>query len=61
MKEKVLEEVESKRRELIEFLISLIKYRSITGDEGEIQHHIVRTLEGMELNIAVWYPKFEDL
>ena len=42
MKKRLLNTVDSMSEDIIEFLRALIRFRSVTGDEGEIQAFIAR-------------------
>ncbi len=60
-KQKLLAEVDAHRDEIIEFLKSLVRIPSVTGDEGEIQNFIADYLREMGLEVDVWESDWEAL
>ena len=59
--ERVLQNIEDRRDEIIEFLRKLISFPSVTGDERKIQGFIVQKLGKMGLTIDMWEPDQEEL
>ncbi|MFC1956209.1 ArgE/DapE family deacylase [Chloroflexota bacterium] len=57
----VIEFVEKRREEIIEFLRKLISFPSVTGDEAEIQKFIAAKLENMGLTVDMWEPDQSEL
>ncbi len=61
LRKAVIEQIEKKRDEIIEFLRTLVSFPSVTGNEWEIQQTITQRLKEMELEVAVWEPDLEEL
>ncbi len=59
--QKVLEWIDGRQGDLIDFLKNLIAIPSVTGEELEIQKFIVRKIESMGLEIDLWEPDHEEL
>jgi len=57
----VVEQIEKKRDEIIEFLRILVSFPSVTGNECEIQQFIAQRLKEMELEVTAWEPDLEEL
>lgn len=65
-KEKLLKKVENhideKKEDIINFLRELIKFPSITNDEGsEVQNFIMKKLKELDFNVDIWEPDIEEL
>ncbi|MBT3351916.1 MAG: ArgE/DapE family deacylase [Nitrospinaceae bacterium] len=61
IRQKILDEVDSQREEIVELLITLVRIPSVTGDEGEIQNYIAGYLRDMGLEPDVWESDWEAL
>ncbi len=60
-REKVLEQVEVKRAEIIRFLQELIQIPSLPGKEGRSQAFLERKLREMGMEVEAWEPDPEEL
>ena len=58
---KILSIVDEKRDEIIEWLRTLVKIPSCTGEEGEIQKVQEAIFKGMGLEVDVWEPDVKEL
>ena len=58
---KILSIVDEKRDEIIEWLRTLVKIPSRTGEEGEIQKVQEAIFKGMGLEVDVWEPNVKEL
>ena len=56
MKDPVIQWIDREKNQIVEFLRDLIKFPSVTGDEGEIQKFIHSKLKKMGLTVDVWEP-----
>ena len=61
LKNQLAEWMNRERDQIIEFLRDLIKFPSVTGEEGEIQQFISQKLEKMGLIVDLWEPDLEAL
>jgi len=61
IEEGVLNLIEKRRCDVIEFLEKLISFPSVTGDEAGIQKFIASRLESMGLTVDAWEPDHEEL
>jgi acetylornithine deacetylase len=61
MKKHLLNTVDSMSEDIIGFLRELIRFRSVTGDEGEIQEFIARKAGATGLHVDVFEPEWEAL
>ena len=61
MKKHLLNTVDSMSADIIEYLRELIRFRSVTGDEGEIQAFIARRAGALGLQVDVFEPEWEAL
>lgn len=61
VEQRVLEEVDRRRGEIIGFLKSLIRFQSITGEELEVQRFIAKTFDEMNLQVDVWELSLDEL
>lgn len=61
MYEHIVKQVEQMADEVVALLVRLIRFESITGNEGPIQKEVARTLEEIGLNIDLWEPNAEEL
>ncbi len=57
----VLQLIEKRRDEIVEFLRKLISFPSVTGNEFEIQRFIAQKLKAMGLSVDMWEPDHEAL
>ena len=58
----VLSQIDSSGSEIVSFLRELISYRSVTGEEKDIQSFISRWLkERLNVNVDVWEPSLDEL
>jgi acetylornithine deacetylase len=57
----VLDEIERRRQNAVEFLKTLVSIPSVTGEELQIQEFIARKLEEMELRVDMWEPDHDEL
>jgi len=57
----VLEEIESRRSDIIAFLKRLISIPSVTGEELQVQKFISRKLTELGLDVDMWEPNLEEL
>ena len=60
-RQKLLDLIDSKRDHAVDFLQTLIRFPSVTGDEGPIQAHLKDYLEGMNLEIDMWDMDAEEI
>ena len=60
-KRKVISHIERNKGDVIDFLRRLVSIPSVTGEEGEIQSYISKTLGEMGLFVDVWEPDPEEL
>lgn len=60
-KQKIIEQIEARRDEIIKFLKNLISFQSVTGNELEIQQFLARNLKDMGLEVDMWEPDHEEL
>jgi acetylornithine deacetylase len=56
MKDPVIQWIDREKNQIVEFLRDLIKFPSVTGEEGEIQKFIHSKLKKMGLTVDVWEP-----
>ncbi len=61
MKDRVLDWIEREQGQIITFLQDLIRFRSVTGEEGEIQQFVARNLKDMGLKVDLWEPDLKEL
>ncbi|RLI31772.1 acetylornithine deacetylase, partial [Candidatus Bathyarchaeota archaeon] len=61
VKQRVLEEIERRRGEIIGFLKRLIRFPSVTGEELGIQRFIAKTFDDMDLQVDVWELDIDEL
>lgn len=61
IEERVLDLIDKRRDDLIQFLRELISFPSVTGEELEIQKFISQRLQGMGLQVDMWEPDQETL
>ena len=61
IKQRVLEEIERRRGEIIGFLKRLIRFPSVTGEELGIQRFIAKTFDDMDLQVDVWELDIDEL
>ncbi len=61
MKRHLLDTVDSMSEKIIEFLRELIRFRSVTGEEGKIQEFIARKARATGLHVDVFEPEWEAL
>ena len=59
--ERILEQVEEKRAEIIRFLQELIQIPSLPGEEGRSQAFLERKLREMGMEMDVWEPDLDEL
>jgi len=57
----LLQEIEKKKSEIVEFLRKLIRFPSITGQEKDIQEFIASKLDSMGLKIDMFEPDVNEL
>ncbi|MDA7948777.1 MAG: ArgE/DapE family deacylase [Hyphomicrobiaceae bacterium] len=60
-RQKLLDLIDSKRDHAVDFLQTLIRFPSVTGDEGPIQAHLKDYLEDMDLDIDMWDMDAEEI
>jgi acetylornithine deacetylase len=53
---RVLDEIERNRNKMIDFLVNLIKYPSLIGNEYPIQKFIANKLKEIDLKVELWEP-----
>lgn len=53
---RVLDEIEKNRNEMINFLVNLVKYPSLIGNEHPIQIYIANKLKEIGLKVESWEP-----
>lgn len=58
---KVIQWIEEKEGQIVQFLRDLLSFRSVTGEELEIQKFIAARLRTMGLTIDMWEPDVEAL
>ena len=58
---KVLQEIDRRKGEIVQFLKELVSYPSVTGDEKAIQGFIAERLKKMGLEVDMWEPDHEEL
>lgn len=58
---RVLEAVDRRRDEIIQFLRDLVSYPSVTGEERGIQGFIAERLKAVALQVDMWEPDHEEL
>jgi acetylornithine deacetylase len=61
MNERVLDLIEEKAEDVVQFLRDLIAFPSVTGNEGKIQEFIAQRLRMMGLGVDVFEPDWEAL
>ena len=61
MKRDLLNIVDSMSEDIIGFLRELIRFRSVTGEEGQIQAFIARKAAALGLHVDVFEPEWEAL
>lgn len=61
VKEKIINQIDSKKEEIVEFLKKLISFPSITGNELGIQQFVAQKLQEMNLEIDMWEPDHNEL
>jgi hypothetical protein len=61
LEERVLENVEENRKNIIDLLAKMVKIPSITGEEGEAQEFVKKCLTDLGLEVDVWEPDIEEL
>ncbi len=61
MEEKILSKVEEQRDKIVEWLATLVKIPSRTGEEGAAQEVVEKQYREMELEADVWEPDVEEL
>jgi acetylornithine deacetylase len=61
LKQKIIEQIDGRRDEIITFLKKLVTFDSVTGNELEIQEFIARTLKHMGLEVDMWEPDHAEL
>lgn len=59
--EKILEQVERQRDEIVSFLQTLIRAPSITGSEADVQQVVINKLREMDLMVDAWEPDWNEL
>jgi acetylornithine deacetylase len=59
--EMLVRECDSRRDEAVELLRTLVQIPSVTGEEGEIQQFLIRSLTEMGLELDVWETDWEQL
>jgi len=59
--DKVLDNIEKDRGEIVDFLQRLIRIPSVTEHEAEIQSFIADKMNQLGLHIALWEPNLEEL
>jgi len=57
----IVQEVDKKKDEIIDFLAKLISFQSVTGNEGPIQEYISEYLKRLNLEVDIWEPDHEAL
>ncbi len=57
----VVDRIDERKEEIVEFLKQLVSLPSVTGDEGEIQRFISSHLRRLGLEVDVWEPALEDI
>ncbi len=60
-RQKLLEMIDGKQDQAVDFLRKLIQFPSVTGDEGPIQNHLKGYLEEMGLEIDMWDMDAEEI
>jgi len=60
-RERILEEVEAGREEIVRFLQDLIRIPSLPGEEGRGQAFIEQKLRAMGMDVDVWEPDLGEL
>lgn len=58
---RVLEEVDNKKEEIISFLGELIARESLTGEEWNIQQVMSEKLKSMNLEVNMWEPELKEV
>ena len=61
IEQQVLEYIEKRRVNIVEFLRTLIAIPSVTGDELQIQKFIAQKLKDMGLQVDTWEPDIKEL
>ena len=61
IREKVLNIINNKRKEIINFAQNLVQIPSVTGEEGEIQKFIAKKLKDLGLELDVFEINLEEL
>jgi len=59
--EYIIDKIEAHRDDIVQSLRELIKVKSLTGEEGEIQQKMQRYFKQMGLSVDVWEPDIKEL
>ena len=57
----VLNAVNSRREDILNYLEALIKIPSVTGQEKECQEFVGKTFHDMNLDVDIWEPSIEEI
>ena len=60
-RQKLLDLIDARRDHAVDFLQTLIRFPSVTGNEGPIQAHLKDYLEGLNLEIDMWDMDAEEI
>jgi len=61
LEKRILNSIDARRNDIVEFLRDLVKIPSIAGDERQVQEFIASNLQNMRLKVDVWEPKLSEL
>jgi acetylornithine deacetylase len=61
VKTKILDEIDKKRDEMMDFLQKLVRIPSVVGHEGDAQKFMEKTFRDLELEVYVWEPNVAEL
>ena len=61
VEERILENIEGSRQELIRFLQDMIRTPSPVGEEHDVQMFVADKLKAMGLELDIWEPDVEDV
>jgi acetylornithine deacetylase len=61
LEKRILNDIDARRNEVVEFLRDLVRIPSIAGAEDQVQKFIASDLQNMGLTVDVWQPKLSDL
>lgn len=60
-KDRILKAIQDKENELLKLIQSLVKYESITGQEGKCQKFVAEKMKGIGLVTDLWEPDLREL